>query len=182
MLVVNYPHGLGRVEVDYVGAALTESFPSPPGCELVLSGRRTSIMPAYQPANLARDPIGSREGRRKFDEQREKESGARTGRTRSRWAKLCSGGTRPQVASKEKRRPTHTARSTSEYAAHQPSARRAAESRARTRGCGPCCTAPRRGQAGGGDRQEEVAAAAGHGSNPRPGDDFSISSSRRSLP
>jgi hypothetical protein len=35
-----------------------------PGCELVLSGRRTSITPAYQPANLARDPIGSGEGRR----------------------------------------------------------------------------------------------------------------------
>jgi hypothetical protein len=29
MLVVNYPHGLGRVEVDYVAAALTESFRVP---------------------------------------------------------------------------------------------------------------------------------------------------------
>jgi hypothetical protein len=29
MLVVNYPYGLGRVEVDYVAAALTESFRVP---------------------------------------------------------------------------------------------------------------------------------------------------------
>jgi hypothetical protein len=92
-------------------------------------------MPAYQPANLARDPIGSREGRRKYDEQREKESGApeHAGHHKSlgealfgrHEAQVASNG----QASKKKRKPTHTARSTSEYAAHQPSARPAREER-----------------------------------------------------
>jgi hypothetical protein len=86
----------------------------------------------------------------------------------SRWVKLGSGGTRPQVASneqasKKKRKPTHTARSTGEYAAHQPSARPAGEERQnpeRVLGAVDLVPQPKRGQAGGGDRQEEVAADA----------------------
>ena len=125
-------------------------------------------MPAHQPANLASDPIGSGEGAEIRRTGREGARRPNTPNTISRWAKLGSGGTRPQVASNEqasktKRKPTHTARSTSEYAAHQPSARPAGEERQnpeRVLGAVDPLPQPKRGQAGGGDRQEEVAAAA----------------------
>jgi hypothetical protein len=162
-----------------------------PGCELVLSGRRTSSTPAYQPANLARDPIGSGEGRRnttnserrspapEHAEHHKSLGDARFGRHEA------AGGV--ERAGVEEEAKAHAHREVDRRICGPPaqrtsSRRRAAEARARTRDCGPCSTAEtrpgrRRRPAGRGSRRR-----AGHGSNPRPGDDYSISSSRRSLP